>query len=140
MTLSLRRSLTATASLIAAGWLLSACSTATTPEAGALGTSGLEPAAIALETSSQFVTITNNAGKPLEDVHITIQPVSTAQPFLTILRRMENGEKRDISIGQFRSNDGTTFNPRVLKAKQITVTATDIVGKKHELTRPWTAR
>jgi hypothetical protein len=50
---------------------------------------------------------------------------------------MENAEKRDISLGQFRSNDGTTFNPRVLKARQVTVTATDIVGKKHELTKPW---
>jgi hypothetical protein len=138
MTLSLRRSFTAT--LLAASWLLSACSTATTPEAGALGTSGLEPATIGLEASSQFVTITNNAGKPIEDVRIAIQPVSTSPPFVSNLRRMENGEKRDISLSQFRSNDGTTFNPRMLKAKQVTVTATDIVGKKHELTRPWTAR
>jgi len=29
---------------------------------------------------------------------------------------MENTEKREISFAQFRSNDGTTFNPRFTKA------------------------
>ncbi len=138
MTMSLRRSVTATTGLIAAGWLLSACSSVAPPEAGALGTSGTEPSAIALETSNQFVTVTNNAGKPIEDVRITIQPVGAAPPFTSTLRRMENGEKREISLGEFRSNDGTTFNPRIMKARQATVSATDIVGKKHQLTKPWT--
>jgi hypothetical protein len=138
MTLSLRRFVYAIVALIAASWLVSACSTATTPEAGSLSTSGVEPATIALETSNQFITITNNAGRPLEDVRIAIYAVGNAPPFTSTLRRMENAEKRDISLGQFRSNDGTTFNPRVLKARHVTVTATDIVGKKHELTKPWT--
>ena len=138
MTLSLPRSVTATAGLIAAGWLLSACSNTSIPEAGVLGTGGAEPSAIALETSNQSVTIINNAGKPIEDVRIAIQPVGTAPPFTSILRRMENAEKREISLAQFRSNDGTTFSPRFTKARQVTVTATDIVGKKHEITRAWT--
>ncbi len=137
MTLSLPRSVTATAGLIAAGWLLSACSNASTPEAGALGTGGTEPSAIALETSNQSVTIINNAGKPIEDVRIAIQPVGTAPPFTSTLRLMENAERREISLAQFRSKDGTTFSPRLTKARQVTVTATDIVGKKHEVMRAW---
>ena len=137
MTLSLPRSVTATAGLIAAGWLLSACSNTPTPEAGALGTGGAEPSVIALENSNQSVTVTNNAGKPIEDVRIAIQPVGTAPPFTSTLRRMENAEKREISLAQFRSSDGTTFSPRNTKARQVTVTATDIVGKKHEVTRVW---
>lgn len=135
MNLSLSHSLTA--SLVAAGWLLSACSSASNPETGALGTSGSEPAVIALETSSQSIIVTNNAGKPIEDVRVAIQPVGSSPAFTSTLRRMENGEKRELSLGQFRSNDGTTFSPRFLKAKQVTVTATDIVGKKHELTKAW---
>lgn len=137
MTLSLRRSVTPTAALIAASWLISACSNATNSEVGALGTGGVEPATIALEISNQFITITNNAGKPIEDIRIAIQPVGTAPAFTSTVRRMENAEKREISLGQFRSNDGTTFNPRVLRGRQVTVTATDIVGKKHELTKAW---
>jgi hypothetical protein len=137
MTLSLRRSVTAAVGFVAAGWLLSACSNATTSEVGALGANELEPSTIAVETSSQYVTIINNAGKPIEDVQISIHPVGTAPPFTSTLRRMENGEKRDVSVGMFRSNDGTPFNTRAHRARQVTVTATDIVGKKHELTKPW---
>jgi hypothetical protein len=137
MTLSRRRSVLATAGLIAGSWLLSACSNQSAPETQPLGTGGVEPAAIALETSNQSVTVTNNAGKPIEDVLIAIQPVSVGSPFTLTVRRMENGEKRDIALGQFRSNDGTTFSPRLYKARQVTVTATDIVGKKHEITKPW---
>jgi hypothetical protein len=92
---------------------------------------------IALETSSQSITVTNNAGKPIEDVRVAIHPVGSAPPYTSTLRRLENGEKRELSLAQFRSNDGTTFNPRFAKAKQVTVTATDIVGKKHELTKAW---
>jgi hypothetical protein len=135
MKLSLSHSLTA--SLIAASWLLSACTAVSNPENGALGTSGAEPSVIALETSSQSVTVTNNAGKPIEDVRVAIHPVGSAPPYTSTLRRLENGEKRELSLAQFRSNDGTTFNPRFAKAKQVTVTATDIVGKKHELTKAW---
>jgi hypothetical protein len=135
MKLSLSHSLTA--SLIAASWLLSACTAVSNPENGALGTSAAEPSVIALETSSQSITVTNNAGKPIEDVRVAIHPVGSAPPYTSTLRRMENGEKRELSLAQFRSNDGTTFNPRFAKAKQVTVTATDIVGKKHELTKAW---
>ena len=135
MKLSLSHSLTA--GLIVSSWLLSACASASNPDAGALGTSGAEPSAIALETSSQSITVTNNAGKPIEDVRVAIHPMGSAPPYTSILRRLENGEKRELSLAQFRSNDGTTFNSRFAKAKQVTVTATDIVGKKHELTKAW---
>ena len=137
MTLSLRRSVTAIAILIAAGWLLSACSSASTQEPGATGTGGTGDSAIAVETSNQSVTVTNNAGKPIEDVRIAIQPFGNAPAFTSTLRRLENAEKREISLAQFRSNDGTTFSPRLTRARQVTVTATDIVGQKHELTVPW---
>jgi hypothetical protein len=137
MTLSRRRSVIATAGLIAASWLLFACSNQSAPETRPLATGGVEPAAIGLETSNQSVTVTNNAGKPIEDVLIAIQPVGIAPPFTLTVRRMENAEKRDISVGQFRSNDGTTFSPRLYTPRQVTVTATDIVGKKHEITKPW---
>ena len=136
MTLSRRRSVIATGGLIAASWLLSGCSNQSAPETRPLATS-VEPAAVGLETSNQSVTVTNNAGKPIEDVLIAIQPVGIAPPFTLTVRRMENAEKRDISLGQFRSNDGTTFSPRLYKPRQVTVTATDIVGKKHEITKPW---
>jgi hypothetical protein len=137
MKLSLSHSVTVVAILAAASWLLSACSSASNPESGALGTSGVTSSAIEVETSNQSVIVTNNAGQPIEDVRVAIQPVGTAPPFTSTLRRLENGEKREISLAQFRANDGTVFNPRFARAKQVTVTAVDFVGKKHELTKPW---
>src|SRR5438874_143576 len=104
MTLSRRRSVIVTAGLIFTSWLFTACSAASLPETQPLGTAGAEPSAIAVETSNQSVTVTNNAGKPIEDVLIAIQPVSVGSPFTLTVRRMENGEKRDIALGQFRSN------------------------------------
>ena len=135
MNVSLSHSLTA--SLLAASWLLSACSNSSTLANGASGTANAEPSAIALETSNQSVTVINNAGKPIEDVRVAIQPFGASPPYSFTLRRLENGEKRELSLAQFRSNDGTTFSPRFVKARQVTVTATDIVGKKHELARAW---
>ena len=96
MKLSLSHSLTA--SLIVASWLLSACAATSNPEAGALGTSGAEPALIALETSSQSITVTNNAGKPIEDVRVAIQPIGALPSYTSTLRRLENGEKRELSL------------------------------------------
>ena len=137
MNVSLSRPVSAVAGLLAASWLLSACSTTSTSESVPLGTSGAVPSVIALETSNQSVTVTNNAGQPIEDVRVAIQPVGTAPPYTSLVRRMENGEKREISLSQFRAKDGTAFSARFAKARQVTVTATDIVGKKHELTRAW---
>jgi len=116
MKLSLSHSLTA--SLIVGSWLMSACAAASNPESGALGTTGAEPSAIALETSSQSITVTNNAGKPIEDVRVAIHPLGSAPPYTSTLRRLENGEKRELSLAQFRSNDGTTFNSRFAKTRK----------------------
>jgi hypothetical protein len=136
MTLLLRRSLLATAALFAASWL-SACSDAAVADADTTGSSSAESAAIGLETSNLFLAVSNNAGKPLVNVRLAIQPVGNAPPFTATVRRMENGEKREISLGDFRGNDGTNFSPRMFRARQVTATATDVVGKTYERTVPW---
>lgn len=112
-----------------------ACSAAT--ETGAIATGGVDAAAIAVETSDLYVGIINNAGRPLEQVRVAIQIVGTSPPFTATINRMENGEKRELAPSSFRSNDGTTFSPRLHKARQVSVTAADIVGKKYEFTKPW---
>ena len=137
MTLFLRRSLLAVVGLISGASCFPACSTAKPPEAGATATSGVDAAAIGLETSDLYVQITNNAGRPLEQVRITIHVVGNSPPFTTTISRMENGEKRELSPASFRSNDGTTFSPRFHRARQVSVSAADIVGKKYEVAKPW---
>lgn len=137
MTRSLRRSLLAVAGLISAACFFAACSSTKQNEAGAIATSGVDAAAIGLETSDLYVGITNNAGRPLEQVRITIHVVGNSPPFTTTISRMETGEKRELSPANFRSNDGTTFSPRLHRAWQVSVSAADIVGKKYEVAKPW---
>lgn len=112
------------------------CSNAAT-EAGAVATSGSGPATIGIETSSMFVTVVNNAGAPLQDIQVAITPVGSGLKFTSSISRMENGEKRDISLASFRGNDGTTFSPRLYKPKQVSVVAKDVVGKTHQRSLPW---
>src|SRR5262245_59558033 len=114
----LRRSLVVAAAFLAV--ILSVgCSNAAKSEAGAVATSGSGPSTIGIETSSLFVTVVNNAGAPLQDVQVAIQPVGSVLKFTSSVTRMENGEKRDISLASFRGNDGTTFSPRIYKPKQV---------------------
>ena len=49
-----RRLVLVSVSVAAASCVLAACSNATSSESGALGTSSIEPAAIALDASNQF--------------------------------------------------------------------------------------
>jgi hypothetical protein len=135
----LRRSLVfaGTATFVLGGMLNSACSNTVKPEVGSTATAGSNPATITIETSSLFVTVVNNAGAPIQDVHVAIEPVGSVLKFTSAVTRMENGEKRDISLSQFRSRDGTTFSPRIYKPRQVSVVAKDIVGKTHERTVAW---
>ena len=136
MMFSLRRSLLAITGLTAAACCFTACST-TTSEVGATATSGAGDAAIAVETSDLYVGVINTAGRPIERVRVAIQVVGTSPPFITTISRMESGERRELSPATFRANDGTTFSPRLHRARQVTVSAEDIVGKKYEVTKPW---
>ena len=129
-----RRALATTAGVIGVAWLVSGCSGATGSSAGG-GQSA--SAAIAIETSQLFVTVRNQANGPLVDLRITVQPVGTSPGYAASINRMEGGEKRDLSLTDFRSNDGTSLNLRFVRPKQVVVTASDLVGKKFEITTPW---
>jgi hypothetical protein len=101
---------------------------------GAAGGSG--SAEIGIETSQLFVTVENKAGAPL--VNVTVAILSTSgQPFTKFLSRMENGEKRDVSLGDFSGKDGTPFSLRVVKPKAVRVSAEDVANKKHESEVAW---
>jgi hypothetical protein len=127
-----------TAVALVVGCLAVACSA--TPKGqsaeGAVGSTGNSPAVIAVQTSSLFVTVENHGDQPLVDVKIALKPPSGVV-FSTSIWRLEPGAKRDMSLSDFRSNDGTGFSLRLQRPKQVLVTATDLMGKKYEVTVPW---
>jgi hypothetical protein len=93
-------------------------------------------APVLVEQHQTFITLQNRAGLPLVDVRLAVVPYSRTE-FSKFLNRLESGERRDVMMSELSSRDGTTFSPRLVKAKTLRVTAGDIVGKKYEVEIPW---
>lgn len=108
---------------------LSACSSGPPPQAA--------NAAIAVQTSQMFVTVENKAGLALIDVDVAILPVGNPTAYSKFVGRLENGQKRDLSLGDFAGRDGTTFSLRMVRPRTVRVTAKDVVGKTYEVAVPW---
>lgn len=95
-----------------------------------------ENAAIGIEPSNLYITITNKAGAPLTDLDMEIVSV-TSQRFTKRLDRLEDGDHQDVSLSDFSGADGTPFNLRFNTPKQVEVKATDVAGKKYDVSVPW---
>ena len=123
---------------LAVGSLATACSDALSrqSEKGAVGSSGTSPAAIAVQTSSSYLTVENRAGLPLLDVSVALRSVNGVS-FTKSISRLESAAKLDLSLGELRSNDGTSYSPQFARPKDVRITATDLVGKKYDVTVPW---
>ncbi|MGE3704097.1 MAG: hypothetical protein AB7I13_02415 [Vicinamibacterales bacterium] len=93
-------------------------------------------APVLVEQHQTFITLQNRAGLPLVDVRLAVVPYSRTE-FSKILNRFESGERRDVMMSELSSRDGTTFSPRLVKAKSLKITASDIVGKRYEVEVPW---
>jgi hypothetical protein len=136
MTFDLRGRFLGVVGTIVFVWLVSACSGSSSDQgsAGAVGTSG--SAAIGVETSSLFVTVTNRTSQPLLNVQVTINPGRTLS-YSTTLPRMEPGEERDLSLGNFTHRDGGVYNAAAARPIQLAVTAVDQTGQKFDVTVPF---
>jgi len=118
---------------IAFGSILSACSKTAS---GAVGTSGQSDLFVAVDTSAPpVVTIENRTAQPLVDVNVTIK--SGILTFTDRVSRLEANEKRPIRHGDFTSRDGTSFNLRVARPREVVVSAKNLEGKAFESTLPW---
>jgi hypothetical protein len=85
-----------------------------------------ENSPIRVEISQMFITVQNEAGLALRNVKVEIVPYGAATTFAVLIPRLDNGEKRDLALGNFRGLDGTPFDRRVVRAKNVVVSGTDI--------------
>jgi hypothetical protein len=120
---------------LAFSWAGSGCGSS--PETGVVGTAGGANGAIAVKTSSMYVSIENRAGGPLLDMQVVINPVGGPVTFSRTIARLENGESKDVALGDFRSSDGTSLNRGFVRPKNVVVKAQDLTGKKYEVMVPW---
>src|SRR5262245_41493717 len=96
-----------------------------------------EQTVIGIETSQFSVVVVNKVGMPLTDVDVAILPVGRAVQFSKLVGRMDNAEKREISLNNFYGRDGTPFSLRVVRPKSVRVTGKDLNNKPIEVEVPW---
>ena len=94
-------------------------------------------APILIQNSQMSIVIENKVGMPLTDVDVSIVPVGGATEFKKFVGRMENAEKRDLSLGGFYGRDGTTFSLRVVRPRAVRVTGKDLNAKPYNVEARW---
>jgi hypothetical protein len=94
-------------------------------------------AAIGVQTSQLSIVVENKVGMPLTDVDIAIVPVGGATEFKKYIGRLENAEKRDLSLGDFYGRDGTPLSLRVVRPKSVRITAKDLTNNPYKVEVPW---
>lgn len=135
---AIRRALVPITLVFVLASIVSGCSR-TSKGAGAVGTSGqLGAAAIGLDMSPGgfIITVENKAGHPLVDMEVAINPVTRSAPYTVKVPRLETGSKRNFSFGEFTEH-GARINLNVVRPKEVVVTASDLGGKKYEVSLPW---
>jgi hypothetical protein len=135
MTHHFRTRFTLISSLVVFAWIASACSGS--PESvGAVGTTG-QDAFVNLELTSFSLSVENTSGQTLSDVVLAITPYGGYTVFTKEISRLNLGEKREMTLAEFRGRDGTPLNLRVVRARDLSVTAVDLSGQKRNLVMPW---
>jgi hypothetical protein len=107
-----------------------------------LACSGGGPAAqakdapIRVEASQFSVTIENRSGLPLQEIDVTILPIG-GTPFTHFLGRLDDGERRESAVDEFRDRDGMRLSLRMVRPKTVRVSAKDVNGKAYNVEVPW---
>jgi hypothetical protein len=114
----------------AIGLAVMACSSTGIPVQGA-------NAAIGVQTSQLSIVVENKVGMPLTDVDVAILPIGGATEFKKYIGRLENAEKRDVSLGDFYGRDGTPLSLRVVRPRTVRVTAKDLTNNPYKVEVPW---
>ena len=93
---------------------------------------------IGIDVLSLTVMLENKSGFALRNVKVVIEPAGLQKTgYTALIGRMENAQKRDISLSDFRAQDGTPFSPRGVRARAVRVTGENINGQEYEAVVPW---
>jgi hypothetical protein len=90
-----------------------------------------------VEFSNLYLTVQNMAGLAMNDIEIQIHPSGRLNIYSTGLARLENSDKREISLGSFKDREGALFNLRQSKPKSVVITAKELNGRTVQVEIPW---
>jgi hypothetical protein len=86
--------------------------------------------------SDTAVVVDNAAGRPLLNIRATIEG-DAGVTFVQVLPTLDTGQKADLRFGDFRTEDGTLFDPAVTRARRIKVAARDTLANNYDVVVPW---
>ena len=73
----------------------------------------------------------------LLNIRLVIEGRDSGTAFVYTLPTLDTGATREVPFADFRTEDGTLFEPGSAAAKQVKTTARDTLGNSYNLTTPW---
>ena len=92
---------------------------------------------VVVARAERGITVENRAGRPLLNIRLVIEGRDSGAAFGYTLPTVDAGATREVPFAEFRSEDGTLFDPGSTAAKQIKTTARDTLGNSYDVTTPW---
>jgi hypothetical protein len=83
------------------------------------------------------VSVKNLTGQALFNVKVAIQKTGNPAVYSRQLPRLENAEVATCDFNSLKTENGSSFSPRVVKASFVVVTAKDINGTALTAQIPW---
>jgi len=96
------------------------------------GTSG-----VLVSRTGKGITVQNQAGRPLLNIRIAIESRDGGAVFVHTLPTLDAGASHEVAFSDFRTEDGTLFEPGSAAPKQIKTTARDTLANSYDVTTRW---
>ena len=113
--------------------LLAACTNAAVDKAVGAGAGE----GIAISRTNAGVTVTNNTGRPALDIRLNIELNDPAMPYFHIVPTLEPGQTVNLAFTDFRNEEGSLFDPKLVSPRQVKMTGRDTLANHYESTTPW---
>ena len=92
---------------------------------------------VVVARAERGITVENRTGRPLLNIRLVIEGRGSGAAFAYTLPTIDAGATREVPFEDFRSEDGTLFDPGSTAPKQIKTTARDTLGNSYDVTTPW---
>jgi len=92
---------------------------------------------LAVARTGTGINVENRAGRPLLNIRIAIE--TPGGVFLHTLPTLDTGGAKEVRFAEFRTEDGTLFEPGSSAPTRIKTTARDTLANNYDVTTPWEA-
>ena len=91
---------------------------------------------VTLSARGTQVSIANRSGQPLSGVVLTVVPFGQSS-YSKPLGSLEAAEQKDVPLSDLKGQNGSTFNPMLVRPKLVKLSATDPSGRQYDVEMPW---